>query len=53
MKLSPMLQWRLDAQNAKANPVATAPVFNFSIGKEIVEFFNPRARVPATIAPPT
>jgi hypothetical protein len=48
--LSPVLQRRLDAQNAKAAP-NSAPVFNFTIGNEVVELFRPPAP-PQAIVPP-
>jgi hypothetical protein len=52
-RISPVLQCCLDTQNAKtlAQAVSTAPVFNFSIGKDIVELFRPP--VPAAALPLT
>jgi hypothetical protein len=53
-KLSPVLQRRLDNENAKnakaiASTVPVAPVINFSFGKEIIEMFRPHpAAVPTT-----
>jgi hypothetical protein len=49
------LQRRLDAENIKkaaaAAMPAAAPVFNFSIGKEIIDFFRPQpAAAPAPLA---
>jgi hypothetical protein len=46
-QLSPVLQRRLDAQNNKAAAVAVAPaapVFNFTIGKEVLDIFRPPAQ---------
>lgn len=53
-QLSPVLQRRLDAQNNKAAAVAVAPaapVFNFTIGKEVLDIFHPPAQeaVPALV----
>jgi hypothetical protein len=46
---SPVLQRRLDAQTAKAtNTAPPAPVFNFSIGNEVLDFLRP----PPAFAPP-
>jgi hypothetical protein len=48
-QLSPVLQRRLDAQNAKSNApnAPSAPVFNFTIGNELVDLFRPSRPAPA------
>jgi hypothetical protein len=63
--MSPVLKQRLKANKADAvpAPVATAPIFNFSIGSEVARLFNPGApiaetaptavAVPSTLLPPT
>ena len=47
------MQRRIDAQNAKAPPPppSTAPIFNLSIGKEVVELFRPVAAAAAVQDP--
>ncbi|KAG1888895.1 uncharacterized protein F5891DRAFT_1199126 [Suillus fuscotomentosus] len=42
--ISPVLQRRLDTQNTKSSS-SSAPVFNFTIGNEVINFFRPQ--VPA------
>jgi hypothetical protein len=48
------LQRRLDAENSKkaaaAMPAIAAPVFNFSIGKKIINLFRPQPAAPALLA---
>lgn len=51
--ISPVLQRWLDTQNTKSSP--SAPVFNFTIGNEVVDFFRPQVPVitamPLAVAP--
>jgi hypothetical protein len=54
-KLSPVIQRRLDLENAKqAKAAPLAPIINFNIGKEILEFFGkgPKETVATTTGPP-
>ncbi|KAF8968729.1 hypothetical protein BDZ97DRAFT_1755027 [Flammula alnicola] len=49
---SPVLQRRLDAQNAKGSATSSVPVFNISVGDGILDLFRPaRAAVPDAPAP--
>ena len=48
-RLSPVLQHRLDAQN---KPAPAAPVFNLTIGADIVDLLRGNARVPAAAPEP-
>ena len=43
------MQRRLDAENSK-KAAAAAPVFNFSIGKDIIDLFRPQLAAPAPVA---
>jgi hypothetical protein len=43
--ISPVLQKRIAAQKA-ASTASSAPVFNFTLGNEVVELFRPRVPVP-------
>jgi hypothetical protein len=48
---SPVLQRRLDAQNAKESaPTSSAPVFNISVGEKVLDLFRPAATA-ATAVP--
>jgi hypothetical protein len=62
--LSPVLKQRLKVNKAVPTPaVASAPIFNFSIGNEVAQLFNPGApiratapaatAIPSTLLPPT
>jgi hypothetical protein len=39
--ISPILQKHIAAQNAKANPTNLAPVFNISVGNEVLDILRP------------
>jgi hypothetical protein len=51
--ISPVLQRRLDTQNTKSS-LSSAPVFNFTIGNEVIDFFHPQVpmipAMPLTVA---
>ena len=49
-KLSPVLQRRLEAENSKKAAATAAPVFNFSIGKDIIDLLRPQPAAPAPVA---
>ncbi|KAG2154806.1 hypothetical protein DEU56DRAFT_751437 [Suillus clintonianus] len=48
-KISPVLQRRLDSQNTKV-PSPSTPVFNFTIGNEVLDIFRPQ--LPAVAVAP-
>ena len=50
--LSPVLRRRIEAANKAAPAPASAPVFNITIGKEIVELFHPTAPTATATAAP-
>ena len=49
-KISPVIQRRLDLENAKQAKAAAAPTINFNIGKEILEFLGKKTDEKETVA---
>ncbi|KAF8815024.1 hypothetical protein BYT27DRAFT_7080856 [Phlegmacium glaucopus] len=50
--LSPVLQRRLESQNAKSADAPSAPVFNISVGNAVLDLLQPRPAIVAHPEPP-